>query len=238
MKLEREIKHSERTAVVIGATGLIGRELVKLLAAEQSYARVVALVRKLPEQGEAAWFEHPKLEWRVVNFNRLHEAEPMMADVDDLFCCLGTSIRVAKSREMFRRVDYEYPLAAARAALRAGAARMFVVTALGADAKSRIFYSRTKGELEDALQELPFSALYLFRPSLLLGDRSERRLGEMAGAIVMRALDPIMARGRLKRYRAITGLTVAQGIVAATRQEARVVHVVPSDKIEEWAALT
>ncbi|MCE5170091.1 NAD(P)H-binding protein [Paenibacillus profundus] len=220
-----------RTALVVGATGLVGRELVRKLAEDAQVHKLIALVRRMPEQGEASWFEHAKLEWHVVNYDQLEASRQSFLGVDELFCCLGTTIKKAKSREAFRRVDYEYPLEAAKLAAEAGAKRMYVITAMGADPRSNVFYSRTKGEVEAALSGLPYDSIYFFRPSLLLGDRNERRTGEQWGAIAMRLLDPIFKLGPLKQYRAIPASVVAEGMVAAAKQPQPGVHVILSDCI-------
>ncbi len=153
-----------RTALVAGASGLVGGHVVRLLLADTGYERVTTLGRReLP-------FTHKKLAHRVVDFERLTE----LADfprVHDVFCCLGTTIRQAGSQDAFRKVDFTYVLALAHVALRYRASQFLLVTALGADPGSRVFYSRVKGEVEDAVKRLPFDGIHLFRPSFLIGQR-------------------------------------------------------------------
>src|SRR5688572_11971644 len=154
-------------AWIAGATGLVGRALLDALLAEPRVEQVAALARRpLPRT-------HPKLESVTVDFERL-EQELAGRRATCAFCCLGTTIKKAGSQDAFRRVDHDYVLAFARAALAAGAEKLLVVTALGADAKSGIFYNRVKGEVEAHLRELGFRELHLLRPSLLLGPREER----------------------------------------------------------------
>lgn len=208
-----------RKAVVAGGTGLVGIELVKLLLDDPRYARVVALTRR-----PGAIPPHPKLEERVVAYDRLEEAlagaaGDALRDAD-VFCALGTTIRQAGSQEAFRQVDYAYPLALGRLAKASGAAQLLIVTAMGADPRSRIFYSRVKGDAEQALCGLGLPRLHIFRPSLLLGERQEVRAGERLAA----ALAPLWSaalRGPLRKYKPIAGRAVAMAMVhAAVSEEA------------------
>lgn len=175
-----------RTALVAGATGLVGRAILQGLLADPSVASVHVLARRAPA------LDHPKLRLQLVDFTAL----PALPAVDEAYLALGTTIKVAGSQAAFRAVDFEANLAVARAAQAAGARRVGLVSAMGADARSSIFYNRVKGELEDALARLPFEALVVARPSLLVGDRSvlgqpERR-GEKIGLRVSRWIGPLI----------------------------------------------
>jgi uncharacterized protein YbjT (DUF2867 family) len=140
-------------------------------------------------------------------------------DVDCVFSTLGTTIKAAGSEAAFRTVDFDYPLTVAREALARGARRYAIVTAVGADAKSGIFYNRVKGELEDALRPLGFArGVCILHPSLLLGERTESRPGEHVAAALMRATGPLFA-GALKKYRAISADDVARALVTAARSD-------------------
>jgi uncharacterized protein YbjT (DUF2867 family) len=161
---------ASRTALVAGATGLVGRALLDLLAADVRQARIVALVRRTPSALPA------RCEALVTDFDHLDAVT--LPPADDAYCALGTTIKTAGSKERFRKVDFDYCLAFANAARRAGVRRFCIVTALGASAASTVYYSRVKGDIEAALAGLGFEALHLFRPSLLAGDRAEWRLGE------------------------------------------------------------
>ncbi|PTX64830.1 uncharacterized protein YbjT (DUF2867 family) [Melghirimyces profundicolus] len=217
----------EKTALVAGASGLVGHHLTKRLLEDPRYRQVTLLVRRrLP-------LEEAKLEQRVIDFDRLdREAEGVHAE--DVFCCLGTTMKKAGGKEAFRRVDYGYPLSLARHARQPGTRQFLVITALGADPGSGIFYNRVKGELEEALKELDLPSLHLFRPSLLLGNREEFRFGESVAARMMPALS-FALRGRLKKYRAIPGKTVARAMVEAARREEPGTHVYESDRIADMA---
>ena len=163
-----------RLVLVAGATGLVGGETVAGLAADPDVAEVRALVRRRLN-GEA---RSPKVRELVADFDAL-DAHPEWFRVDQVVCALGTTIRKAGSREAFRRVDYDYPFAVARLAHAQGARHFLLVGAASADSRSRIFYSRVKGELEDAVRAVGFAALTIARPSVLLGPRDERRVGEL-----------------------------------------------------------
>ena len=194
---------ASRPALLAGATGLVGREILQGLLADDKVTAVHVLARRpLP-------LRHPKLLAQVVDFAAL----PTLPAVDEAYLALGTTIKVAGSQSAFRAVDFDANLAVAVAAQVAGARRLGVVSAMGADARSRIFYSRTKGELEEALARLGFEGVVIARPSLLVGDREalgqpERR-GERIGEQVSRWLRPVIP----SNYRAIRAGDVAQALL-------------------------
>jgi uncharacterized protein YbjT (DUF2867 family) len=213
---------TSRTALVAGASGLVGGFLLDELLASPLYQQVHSLGRRaLPR-------EHPRLTQRTVDFTRL-EDEPL-PPAEDAFCCLGTTIKKAGSREAFRAVDHDAVLAFARTAQRAGARRLLVVTAQGADPRSRIFYSRVKGEVEQALQALGLESLFLLRPWLLLGERNERRPGEQAAILASKALGPLL---RPLLPRPIEARTVARAMLALAREAPRGVQIALSEELQE-----
>ena len=201
-----------RRALLYGATGLVGRELLLLLLASPEVDAVIAPSRRpLP-------ISHQKLTAPLVEFDDPAALRALSA-ADDVFCCLGTTIKKAGSQAAFRKVDHDYPLAVARAAHAAGAKQFLVVTAVGADAKSGVFYNRVKGELEQALGALAFpGGVKVFHPSLILGDRAERRPAEAIAMGLMSATAGLFV-GPLMRYRAIEGAGVARGLLRAALQE-------------------
>ena len=175
---------------------------------------------------------HPKLAQVVADFTALEKAGPVMA-CDDAFCCLGTTMKQAGSPENFRAVDHAAVLAFAWAARRNGAQRFFIVTSLGADSQSRLFCNQVKGETEDALMVMGFSTLGIFRPSLLLGSRRQRRWAEFFAKVVLWLLEPTLL-GRLKQYRAIEATVVARAMVrCAMGRPGQGTLVYISDQIQE-----
>lgn len=215
------------TVFIAGASGLVGRSLLDQLLDAPEYDRVVSLGRRQLED-----VAHAKLQQMVVDFSALDGAVTGQP-CDDAFCCLGTTIRRAGSREAFRAVDHAAVLAFAWAARRQGARRFFVVTALGADPESRVFYNRVKGETEVALEVLGFETLAIFRPSLLLGNRRELRLGERMLTPVFWLAEPLLL-GRLRKYRAIRADVVARAMLRCSfGRGGQGLLVFPSDEIQD-----
>lgn len=168
-----------RVAMVLGATGLVGTELVRGLAASERVARVVAIVRRPGDLPAGLMPGHrAKVEEVVVDYDQLDASAAAFTGVTEIHCALGTTIRQAGSQQRFTVVDHDYPVRAARLGLALGARHFLLVSAAGASAGSRIFYNRVKGTLERDLLELGYDKITIVRPSLLLGDRRERRLGE------------------------------------------------------------
>ena len=219
---------SAKNALLAGATGLIGGYVLRRLLAHPSYARVEILVRReLP-------IRDPKLTQHIVEFARLSDGAPGVAP-DDIFCCLGTTIRKAGSEEAFRRVDYDYPLALARLAKAAGAGKFLMVSALGADPKSAVFYNRVKGEVEQAITAIGLPAACFFRPSLLTGPRAEHRPGEKIGIALGKLIAPLLIGG-LRKYRPIHADTVAAAMVYAANHDVAA-GAIESDAIARLASL-
>lgn len=212
-----------RIALVTGASGLVGGHLLQLLLADAAYARVITLARRRLDT------HHAKLDQRLLDLGAL-DAVSDPPEIDDAFCCVGTTIKKARSQEAFRKVDYDYVPGFARAAQRAGARQFLLVTALGADPASRIFYSRVKGEIEHAVRQLPFEGIQIFRPSFLMGDRAEVRRAERIGVPIARALAPLLV-GPLRRYRPIDAADVARAMVQIAKEAPRGPNVFEYDGI-------
>ncbi|WP_169090208.1 NAD(P)H-binding protein [Paenibacillus sp. PL91] len=236
------------TSLLAGATGLIGSALLKQLIQDPLVRSVTVLTRRPIEvTGLGRANELSKLNIILASLDELDEAlEQVSADV--VFCTLGTTIKIAKTREAFRKVDYEYPLALARFAERTNASLFSVVTAMGASSSSSVFYSRVKGELQDALSGLSIPDVHVFQPSLLLGERASARLGESIGAWASKGLRFAMV-GPLRKYRPIKGEDVARAMNLAAsetimkkaeRKEnaTAAMHYYPSDKIADLAVHT
>lgn len=196
-----------RIALVAGASGLVGGELVRVLAAGGVYSRVIALTRR------PLTFEAARLANRIIRFETM-EADLRGLSCDTAFCCLGTTLREAGSRQAFRAVDLDLVLRFARFAQAAGAGTLVVVSATGAAANSRNFYLKVKGETELALEALHFRSLHLMQPALLLGARAQWRTAEVLGKLVMPLLNPLLL-GRYDRWRAIEARTLAAAMVTA-----------------------
>jgi uncharacterized protein YbjT (DUF2867 family) len=213
-----------KKALIAGATGLIGKEVLALLLADPHYEQVIALVRRpLPIQ-------HTKLVQQLTDFDHLEEVSELFGGAADVFCTLGTTIKAAKTKESFRKVDYEYPVRLAHLAMQNGAHQFLIVTSMGANRDSGIFYNQVKGQVEEEIRGIGLPALHIFRPSLLLGDRAESRLGEQIGSVLARVLTPIMVGG-LRKYRPIHVKTVARAMVLTARTQAKGQHVYSSGEI-------
>lgn len=216
----------DRTALLLGATGLVGRHALRLLADDGRWSRVVTLDRRPVPAASAHHESH------VVDFDRLDRHADLLA-CDDLVCCLGTTMKKAGSEAAFRRVDLEIPAEAARLAHDRGASQVALVSALGADPDSRIFYNRTKGEAEAAVRAVGFGAVQIFRPSLLTGDRDEFRLGERVGEAALHAASPLL-RGPLADLRPTPAAAVARAIVAVAGRRPTGVRVYGPRQIRSY----
>lgn len=192
-----------RTVLLAGATGLVGRELLRGLLADAGVSHVHALGRKSPAE------TNPKLKFHSVDFAAL----PALPHVDECYIALGTTIKVAGSQQAFRTVDFDAVVNTAKAAKGAGATRLGVVSAMGADKRSSLFYSRVKGEMEEALSQLGFDGLVIARPSMLAGDRASIgqpvRGGEELALKVSRWLGAIIPAN----YRSIDAASVARALL-------------------------
>jgi uncharacterized protein YbjT (DUF2867 family) len=201
----------QKTALLAGATGLIGAQLLPLLLASERYAKVIVVGRR------AVPTIHPKLVQVTTELDQL-EAVRLKLIADDVYCCLGTTMAQAGSKEAFFKVDFLYVVQLAAVSASNFAAQFMVVSSMGADAESNIYYSRVKGEMEAAVRQAPFRAIHIFRPSLLLGERARPRLGERIAAVVLKVLGPLM-RGPLLKYRAVTGAAVAAAMLRAAEDD-------------------
>ncbi len=215
---------THKTALIVGATGLIGNLLTHRLIDSPIYSSVKVLVRK-----SLTW-QHPRLQ--EVQFDFDHP-NGLLTHADDVFCCLGTTMKKAGSKEAFQKVDYQYPMNIARLSLANGSQQFAIVTSMGADTGSSFFYNRVKGEVERDLATLNFSTLLIFRPSLLLGNRSnlgENRLGERIAEGAMRLFSPLIPA----KYKAIEATKVADAMLTTTQQGLTGRHVFESDALQKF----
>lgn len=206
-----------RDVLLLGATGLVGRELLSLLCDDGDVQRVVVIARR------PTGATHAKLDEHVFDLDQM-DAHADLFKVDQLFCALGTTIKQAGTQERFRVVDHDYPLAAARLGKAQGARHYLLVSALGANASSRVFYNRVKGEVERDVIALQYRGTTIARPSLLLGDRQEHRLGERI-ASKLAWLTP-------SKYKPIEARDVARALVRLAREDAPGVNVVESRELK------
>lgn len=190
----------QRTAFVVGATGLVGKALVKQLCADSNYEKVITFSRRKLD------IIHPKLVQQIASFDELTALH--LVAVDDVFCCLGTTIAKAGSQEAFKKVDFVYPIKLATLAKEVNIEHFIIISAMGAKVNSRTFYMKTKGELEEALKALQLNRLSIVQPSLLTGERTEFRLGEKVGEGVLKVITPLL-RGSMRKMRPISSETLA-----------------------------
>lgn len=193
-------------AIVLGSTGLVGKSLVELLIQNDLFSTVKLLVRR------PSGFKHPKIEEYIVNFDDISSFQDLVQG-DVLFSCMGTTLKQAGSKAAQFKVDYTYQYEVAKAAAENGVSDYLLVSSANARAKSAIFYSRIKGELDEAVMNLPFSSTFIFRPSVLIGKREEKRKGEELGVKAINAIGKIVPS--MKKYRGIKGKEVAQAMLAA-----------------------
>ncbi|MGL2987777.1 oxidoreductase [Flavobacterium sp. RSSA_27] len=214
-----------KTALVIGSTGLIGSQLVDLLLESEHYQKVVIFVKR--ESGKS----HPKLEQHSINFDA-PETYQHLVKGDDLFCTIGTTIKKAGSQSAFRKVDYEYPIAFSNIAKTNNIKQFLIVSSLGANKDSNNFYLKTKGEMEAELAKANFETTVIVRPSLLLGQRSEFRLGEKIGAFFMKGFSFLLF-GSLKKYRPIESSTVARALYFLAQSNKKGYTIYESDTLQD-----
>ena len=212
---------THKTALILGATGLIGDLLTHRLIDSPIYEKVKVLVRR-----SLGW-QHPRLQEVLFDFEH---PNGLLAQADDIFCCLGTTMKKAGSKEAFRKVDYQYPMDIARLGLANGARQFAIVTAMGADTGSSFFYNRVKGEIERDLTALNYPTLLVFRPSLLLGNRGENRLGERLAEGAMRLFNPLIPA----KYRGIDAAKVANAMLTTTQEGLTGRHVFESDALQSY----
>ncbi|MFN3597699.1 MAG: NAD(P)H-binding protein [Rubricoccaceae bacterium] len=217
------------TALLLGATGLVGGHVLRELARSARYDHVVTLGRR-PLARIVPHHAH-----HVVDFDALAARRGLFAS-DDVFCCLGTTIRQAGSRAAFRRVDLGYPAVAAQLARDAGARQFLLVSAIGADAGAPFFYSRVKGEAEDTIGLVGFEAYHVFRPSLLTGDRNQTRVGESVAEALLTAGRPLLV-GPLRALRPTPASALARVMVEVAAEEHTGRHVYEAPEILARAGL-
>jgi uncharacterized protein YbjT (DUF2867 family) len=212
-----------KTALLAGATGLIGSQLLQLLIQDDHYSKVTVLVRKPLD------ISHPKLTVIKIDFDKLseHESELM---TDDVFCCLGTTMRQARTKEAFKKVDLDYPYEIASIAKTTGAKKYLLISALGADKNAGIYYNKIKGEAEERIRNIEFQTLHILRPSLLLGNRKESRSGEDAAKVFYKIFGALIP----KKYKAIDSAAVARAMLHYAKEDKAGVYIHESAELQQF----
>ena len=214
-----------KTAIIIGSTGLTGYHLLRKLISSDVYDKVICFVRNTSK------LSHPKLTQYIVDFDKPESYQDLI-EGNDMFCCLGTTIKHAGSQEAFEKVDLHYPLQFAKAAVIKGVKQFSIISSIGANPQSNNFYLRTKGKCEEGLRTLSFQSTSIFRPSLLIGNRKEFRLGEKIGEFIMRGLS-IFLIGKLRKYRPVKSKDVADAMFQIAQKNTVGFHVYESNEITE-----
>lgn len=210
-------------AIIAGASGLIGSNLVKILLEAPQYTEVLIIVRKeLPIQ-------HKKLVQLVINFDELDKhAEAIKGHA--IFSCLGTTKAQTPDKDQYRKIDHDYPLQLAQIGKQNGVDQFHIVTALGANKNSSTFYLKLKGELEEELQKLGLKTLHIYQPAMLMGERKRNQWLEKIATGIFKVIDPLLVGG-LKKYRSIKGSTVAHAMFKKSLESATGTFIYTSDKI-------
>ena len=209
---------NEQTAIVIGATGLIGHIIVEKLLNDASFKKVRILVRSATE------LTHSKLEEEIVDFNDLEDYRSKFGLGEVIFCCVGTTQKkVAGDKQAYRKVDVDIPVNGAAIGFENGFKKFLMVSSVGADEKSANFYLKIKGEAENTISHTGFESAWFFRPSILLGERNEFRSGEKIAKVLMRTFSRLLIGG-YKKYRAIDAIDVASAMINESKKNKPGIH--------------
>jgi uncharacterized protein YbjT (DUF2867 family) len=214
---------NNKTAILFGSTGLIGNLLLEELVQAEIYQTIKIFVR------QSAEISHPKIQEYIVDFSK---PDTFLSQIngDDIFICLGTTIKKAGSIKRMEEIDRDLPVMLASAASKNGIKRIAVVSSIGAKPTSSNYYLRIKGEMENEIMKLKFENIAIVRPSMLLGERKEKRTGESAGKIVMKVFHPFLL-GKMKKYRGIHGRDVAKVMIAVLQKDQKN-NIYESDELQ------
>ena len=218
---------NQKTAIVFGATGLTGRLLLTRLVADDSYA-IVKLFSRRPSGNKSS-----KIKEFIGDVLQLENFKNDFT-ADEVFCCIGTTSSKTKDRTVYRAIDFGIPFAASKLAKENNIPTFLVISALGSNSKSKIFYNRTKGEMEQAVLNQKIPHTYILRPSLILGEREKRRIGERVGAAVLK-LSTLFLVGRLKKFRPIEAHCIASAMISLAKLKPDM-QIVKIDSIQEYGS--
>ena len=216
-----------KTAVIIGSTGLIGSQLVNLLLESSQYEKVIVFVKR--DSG----ISNPKFIQHIIDFDNPTTYKDLVTG-DDFFCTIGTTIKTAGSKQAFRKVDFEYPTLFAEMALKNNVKQFLIISSLGATESTGNFYLKTKGEAENFLSIMNFKSVSILRPSLLLGERKEFRLGEKIASFLMKLFGFVFI-GNLKKYKPIESKNVAKALFEIAQRNNKGFTIYESDAIQKMA---
>ena len=221
-----KIQKSQKTAILFGATGLVGGYCLKFLLESPLYSKVKTFNRRKLN------IDHPKYEEYIIDFDKLEDYAGWMIG-EDVFCCLGTTRKKAGSKAAFSKVDYTYVLKAAKLTAKNKANQFLLVSAVGADKDSMFFYNQIKGEIESSIQNLNFWSIHIFRPSLLLGSRNELRVGEKL-AMYASSIFNLVTNKLAPKYSAVHGEQVAKTMILAAQRIDGGTFIYESDEIQQF----
>ena len=215
---------AQKSALLLGATGLTGGHLLHLLLESEEYDTIYIYVRR------PLGIQNPKLKEIIIDY----ESYEGTVDADTVFCCLGTTIKIAKTKEAFKKVDQDYPVKIAQLQFNAGSKRFLVISAMGAASDSLFFYSRVKAEMEKLLSTIGYPKLFIFRPAIITGERNENRSGEKIATGIFEILNYILI-GPLKKYQSVSAKAIASCMLSYSCNNQ--VHgrvIISSDRIKDF----
>lgn len=217
----------EKKALLFGASGFIGGYLLAELLENPAYRQVTVVVRKPLE------LHHPKLQQLIGDYDSLSKLQDLLT-ADDVFCALGTTRKKTPDKKLYYQIDHDYPVKAAAITKENGATAYFLVSSIGADEHSSVFYTRTKGETERDIIALDFERTHIFRPSALTGDRAEKRTLEKVSGKIIKGINGLF-RGSWTKYRSIDGQEVARAMNSIAANNIPGVHYYHWDEIKKWS---
>lgn len=218
---------NERTAVIIGASGLTGNHLVELMLNDGYFTTIRLLLRT------RIALSHAKLQQEIVDFSDKYDLQNRMGNGDAIFCCIGTTQKKVKGdKTEYEKIDHDIPVSAAQAGIANGFKKLFLVSSVGADPSSNNFYLKLKGRTEKDIKQFPFESIHIFRPSMLLGNRKEKRTAEKAGQLLMQALSFLFIGGILK-YHPVKARDVAGAMLAQSKKEQTGIHILEYREIKK-----